>query len=232
MLLAGLLTKGMGGEAAVAAEAARNAAQNNKFVVCPERWGCTEQEKQQTIEDMAKGESALLRYLAANQGDEKARIAYEDYVRLRDDPNHIVYVYPYDKSIPYIPILDHTGAAIPNEKPIAGNEYSVYLFGNNKVAYDLSGSSKGVYYRYDNWFTVNAMDASGSKVRPPYIGLWHEIFHGIDDYRGTLGINGNNKNTSDPARFPNVAEEEAVWFENLIRGGTWGTPSKLRDRYH
>jgi RHS repeat-associated protein len=71
-------------------------------------------------------------------------------------------------------------------------------------------------------------DASGSRKRPPFVGLGHEIGHAIDDYDGGMNMGP----ASDPKRFPNAAEEEAVDFENAVRKGRYpNKPSKQRVKY-
>lgn len=52
---------------------------------------------------------------------------------------------------------------------------------------------------------------------PSIIGLGHELKHAIDDRNGTL----SGASSSEPNKYPNMAEESVVKFENILREGHW-----------
>jgi hypothetical protein len=74
---------------------------------------------------------------------------------------------------------------------------------------------------------TGGVNGYGSNIRKPCIGLGHEIGHAIDEHKGTFSMGPS----SDPAKFPNSAEEFAVGFENMARSGIWADPKMQRPKY-
>jgi uncharacterized protein RhaS with RHS repeats len=118
----------------------------------------------------------------------------------------------------------------------AQSAYSDFMSLKNDPSYNvpINTTTGGNYYApgsntvmFNPTKNTGGTNKYGSNIRPTCIGLGHEIGHAIDDYKGTL----SSGPASDPAKFPNTAEEYAVGFENQIRGGIWKDPKMQRPKY-
>jgi hypothetical protein len=135
---------------------------------------------------------ALFRIESAlkRSGDE---VALEQFRDIKQDKNYIVEI----------------------EKPNKGygNSYSRSNYTNRK---DEIVEGK---ISYDPSIKKGGRDRLGRPERPNFIGLGHEIGHGIDEKIDPNEYNRRrNPSTASPG-FPNDVEKFAVGFENSIRTG-------------
>lgn len=159
--------------------------------------------QKQTAKDLKQLERNLAHNYNNHPNSAAAKKDYNDFKALKNDRNYKVIITP--------------------EWDMAnGNAYY------QKALNTPGQPAPAVHYMPWKYFGGN--DASGSSLRPPSIGLGHEIAHAIDEYHGTF--NNTPGSSSDPNRFPNSTEEAAVGFENQVRAGHYeDDPKHQRPKY-
>jgi hypothetical protein len=84
---------------------------------------------------------------------------------------------------------------------------------------------------YDPNIKKGGRDRLGVSDRPNFVGLGHEIGHGIDEKIDPIQYEERRKPSTASPGFPNDVERFAVDFENSIRKGYNSNPDFQRPKY-
>jgi RHS repeat-associated protein len=122
----------------------------------------------------------------------------------------------------FIKIKDDETFVIQIRKPTPEEKGNFYDARGNSEAHGIIG--------YNPSDTERGLDVSGSEQGPGFIGLGHEVKHGIDHREGEFDENHNQlitRQITDETRHYRE-ENSAIDFENSVRKGHYGNDSRKR----